>query len=161
METRLFLSCLQISTIMSFNEQRFSEQQVAEHLKRFFEVMGQWEANCKASYRKVKQGESDYETVKSEWIDSLKGVFREYCVSWDRPARTRHGIQVSMIPTYGPELEDILSIEVMGEQAKVVTQQRSGAKDKLVYRLCQDGHQWRIYDDRKRIVGDAEVDWDL
>lgn len=139
-----------------------AETEIVNRLKQFFEAMGRWESECKSSYRKVKKGETDYEMAKSEWIESLKSLFREFCTTWEKPARTRYGVQFSMIPTYGVELEEVLSVEVNGRRAKVTTQQRVGPKDRLVYRLTHDGRQWRIDDSRKRIEKDgAEVDWDL
>lgn len=147
---------------MMANNTQSSEIEIVNRLKAFFEAMGRWESECKASYRKVKKGEAEYERAKSEWIESLKKLFQVYCTTWEKPARARYGIQFSMIPTYGVDLEGILSVEINGGRAKVVTQQQVGPKDRLVYRLTYDGRQWRIDDSRKRIEkDDTEVDWDL
>jgi hypothetical protein len=147
---------------MIANEIQSAENEVVNRLRAFFEAMGRWESECKASYRKVKKDEAEYERAKFEWIESLKKLFQAYCTSWEKPRRTRYGIQFSMIPTYGLDLEEILSVEINEDQAKVVTQQNVGPKDQFVYRLTYDGSQWRIDDSRKRIENDeTEVDWDL
>jgi hypothetical protein len=148
--------------MMTSNHALSTESEIVNRLKAFFGAMGRWEAECKASYRRVKRGEAEHETVKSDLIAALRQLFQEFCTTWEQPARARYGLQFSMIPTYGAELEDVLSVAVSGPRAKVVTQQQVGAKDRLVYRLTYDGRQWRIDDSRKRISKDGtEVDWDL
>ena len=146
---------------MGTKDAQSTEKEIADRLKMFFEAMGQWEANCKASYRKVRKGEMDHEKMKSDSLESLKEIFREHCTTWDKPVRAQYSIHFSLIPTYGSDLEDILSIEVVGQRAKVMTQQLVATKNKLVYRLSHDGRQWRIEDSRKRLEGDQEFDWDL
>ena len=147
---------------MKMSAEHFPESEVVERLQAFFAAMGQWEANCKKVFRSVRLGELEHEAGKSQCVNSLKDLFRAFCTTWESPARARYGIKFSTIPTYGVDLETVLSVEIAGSNATVITQQSVGPKDRLVYRLSRDGNQWRIVDNRKRIESDnKQVDWDL
>jgi hypothetical protein len=100
-----------------------AEHEVVKRLKQFFDAMGGWEANCKASYRKVKSGQMDWEDAERKWIASLKTIFREFCTTWEEPARTRDGFRVDLTPTYGSERIEIMSVTIDEDRATVITQQ--------------------------------------
>jgi len=142
-----------------------NEADVIDALKSFFAAMGKWEADCKALYRAAKTTSTAaaHEELKKYSLSELRKIFREFCTTWETPARARFGWpHFSTIPTYGEELETVLTVEVHGDEATVLTQQTTGPKDKLVYRLKYCEGKWRIEDNRKRVDLDGdEVDWDL
>ena len=139
------------------------ESEVRATLGEFFVAMATWEEASKARYRLAKKEALPHENAKELSMNELREVFREYCTTWERPSRARFGAPyVSMKPTYGTELETIRTVHVENDNATVVTQQSTGARNSLVYRLVRVDGKWRIHDNRKRVDSSGqEVDWDL
>ena len=139
------------------------ENDVLRVLMAFFDAMAKWESESKALYRRARMQEIDYDDARTQALAALKRVFGLYCTRSDCPARARYGApHVSMIPTYGASLEDVLSIEIRGNRAVVMTRQNSGAMFQLRYNLARTEKGWRIEDNRKIVQPDGqEDDWDL
>ncbi len=141
-----------------------SRDQIAEILSSFFAEMRQWELDSAAGYRSTKRCEQSLEDVKVNAIDALQQIFRDYCISSDQPSRAQGGtLRFSLKPTYDPEKETIIDMEISNDnRAKVTTQQQWALRDQFVYRLSKCNNRWRIEDNRKRLDSEGqEVDWDL
>jgi hypothetical protein len=125
--------------------------------------MQEWEKNCAARDQLVRKGEVSHEEAKEISREELKKVFKEYCTTWEVPARASGGsIFYDRPPSYDPKTEEFLKIDIGKKTAKVLTQQKTGLQTKCVYRLrlCEDG--WRIQDNRKCIdMHGNETPWDL
>lgn len=139
------------------------ENEVLSVLMAFFEAMGKWESDSKALYQRAKKQELDYEDARRQSLSGLRQVFEKYCAGADPPARARYGApHVSMIPTYGAQLEDVLFVEINGNRAEVLTKHNTGPSMLLRYNMVKMADGWRIEDNRRLVQPDGrEEDWDL
>ncbi len=131
---------------------------IVARLKRFFDDMAEWEAECDRQFRRVRKGELKHDEVHEQRLAALKELFREHCTAWTDAVRARKGVSYNAIPVYGSHLEDILSVEVTGKKAKVLTRQKAGFQLRLVYRLKKVEGQWKIEDNRKSVDRNGKED---
>lgn len=138
------------------------ELEIVDLLRSFFAEMGVWEAQCTERRERRLRGELSAEETRKQGVESLKSIFQKYCSFSGLPHRARGGLHYSTIPNYGPDLEVIKDISIIGDKARVLTKQTTDAAFDLVYYLTRTPSGWRIIDDRKVLDHNGiEDDWNL
>jgi len=117
-------------------------------LINFFEKMNEWELK----YYNRQVAVSDYEYNKELRRKEVSDIFSTFLIKKESTHGRLISLSASEPPEYSPD-ESILSDEVQGNKAVIITQEQHGFKHKNRYSLIYKNNEWRIdekewFDDR-------------
>lgn len=140
-------------------EKPADEESIRGILTEFFQAMGEWEAACMAP---EKEGEptaippEPHQQPPTGSLAALQEIFKWACTEWEGPKRAKaESLCPGAVPSYGVDNQEIESVEVTEDTARVVTKDNLNPQAKYVYSFKRTGGRWWLEDDRTILSPDG------
>jgi hypothetical protein len=107
----------------------------------FIHEMNEWELACARRYEDFKKGSAKPKENRRIGMESYARIFATFCAEGRAKPRDFH---FSMPPEYDDQELAIVETAKLADHIAITVQQKSGLKDKYLFRLVEQGGAWKI-----------------